>query len=100
MWYAIVTEDTPNSLEKRLVHRPEHLARLTALHEAGCLLLAGPFPAIDSANPGPAGFSGSLIVAEFNTLAEAEAWANADPFVSAGVYASVSVKPFRKTLPA
>ena len=100
MWYAIVTEDTPNSLEKRLVHRPEHLARLTALHEAGCLLLAGPFPAIDSADPGPAGFSGSLIVAEFNTLAEAEAWANADPFVSAGVYASVSVKPFRKTLPA
>ena len=100
MWYAIVTEDTPNSLEKRLVHRPEHLARLTALHEAGCLLLAGPFPAIDSADPGPAGFSGSLIVAEFNTLAEAEAWANADPFASAGVYASVSVKPFRKTLPA
>jgi uncharacterized protein len=92
MWYAIVTEDTAN--------RPAHLARLTALQEAGRLLLAGPFPAIDSIDPGPAGFTGSLIVAEFNTLAEAEAWANADPFVSAGVYASVSVKPFRKTLPA
>ena len=100
MWYAIVTEDTPNSLEKRLANRPAHLARLTALQEAGRLLLAGPFPAIDSIDPGPAGFTGSLIVAEFNTLAEAKAWANADPFVSAGVYASVSVKPFRKTLPA
>ena len=100
MWYAIVTEDTPNSLEKRLANRPAHLARLTALQEAGRLLLAGPFPAIDSLDPGPAGFTGSLIVAEFNTLAEAEAWANADPFVSIGVYASVSVKPFRKTLPA
>ena len=100
MWYAIVTEDTPNSLEKRLANRPAHLARHTALQEAGRLLLAGPFPAIDSIDPGPAGFTGSLIVAEFNTLAEAEAWANADPFVSAGVYASVSVKPFRKTLPA
>ncbi len=100
MWYAIVTEDTPNSLEKRLANRPAHLARLTALQELGRLLLAGPFPAIDSADPGPAGFTGSLIVAEFNTLAEAETWANADPFVSAGVYAGVSVKPFRKTMPA
>ena len=100
MWYAIVTEDTPNSLEKRLANRPAHLARLTALQEAGRLLLAGPFPAIDSIDPGPAGFTGSLIVAEFNTLAEAKTWASVDPFVSAGVYASVSVKPFRKTLPA
>jgi uncharacterized protein YciI len=100
MWYAIVTEDTPSSLEKRVVNRPSHLARLTALHEAGRLLLAGPFPAIDNLDPGPAGFTGSLIVADFNSLAEAETWANADPFVSAGVYASVSVKPFRKTLPA
>jgi len=100
MWYAIVTEDTPNSLEKRLANRPEHLARLTALHEAGRLLLAGPFPAIDSIDPGPAGFTGSLIVAEFNSLAEAETWANTDLFVSAGVYVNVSVKPFRKTLPA
>jgi uncharacterized protein len=100
MWYAIVTEDTPSSLEKRLANRPSHLARLNALHEVGRLLLAGPFPAIDSIDPGPAGFTGSLIVADFNSLAEAETWANADPFVSAGVYASVSVKPFRKTLPA
>ena len=100
MWYAIVTEDRPSSLEKRLANRPSHLARLNALHEAGRLLLAGPFPAIDSIDPGPAGFTGSLIVADFNCLAEAEAWANADPFVSAGVYASLSVKPFRKTLPA
>lgn len=100
MWYAIVTEDTPSSLEKRLANRPSHLARLTALHAVGRLLLAGPFPAIDSIDPGPAGFTGSLIVADFNSLAEAETWANADPFVSAGVYASVSVKPFRKTLPA
>jgi uncharacterized protein YciI len=100
MWYVIITEDTSNSLEKRLANRPAHLARLTALQELGRLLLAGPFPAIDSIDPGPAGFTGSLIVAEFNSLLEAETWANADPFVSAGVYASVSVKPFRKTMPA
>lgn len=100
MWYAIVTEDTPNSLEKRLANRPAHLARLTTMHDQGRLLLAGPFPAIDSIDPGPAGFTGSLIVAEFADLAEATAWANADPFVEAGVYANVSVKPFRKTLPA
>jgi len=100
MWYAIITEDTSNSLEKRLANRSAHLARLTALQELGRLLLAGPFPAIDSIDPGPAGFTGSLIVAEFNSLLEAETWANADPFVSAGVYASVSVKPFRKTMPA
>jgi len=100
MWYAIVTEDISHSLEKRLANRPAHLARLTALQELGRLLLAGPFPAIDSIDPGPAGFTGSLIVAEFNSLLEAETWANADPFVSAGVYASVSVKPFRKTMPA
>jgi hypothetical protein len=100
MWYAIMAEDTPHSLDKRLANRPAHLARLSALQEAGRLLLAGPFPAIDSADPGPAGFSGSLIVAEFNSLIEAQAWADADPFVSAGVYASVIVKPFRKTLPA
>lgn len=100
MWYAIVTEDTPSSLEKRLANRPAHLARLTTLHEAGRLLLAGPFPAIDNVDPGPAGFTGSLIVADFNSLTEAETWAQADPFVTAGVYASVSVKPFRKTLSA
>ncbi len=99
MWYSIVTEDTPNSLEKRLANRPCHLERLTTLHEAGRLLLAGPFPAIDSKDPGPAGYTGSLIVAEFESLEEAKNWANADPFVAAGVYASVNVKPFRKTLP-
>ena len=99
MWYSIVTEDTPNSLEKRLANRPYHLERLTTLHEAGRLLLAGPFPAIDSKDPGPAGYTGSLIVAEFESLEEAKNWANADPFVAAGVYASVNVKPFRKTLP-
>jgi uncharacterized protein YciI len=99
MWYAIMAEDTPNSLEKRLAARPAHLARITALQEAGRLLLAGPFPAIDSLDPGAAGFTGSLIVAEFACLAEANAWANDDPFVTNGVYANVVVKPFRKTLP-
>lgn len=100
MLYAIIAEDTPNSLEKRLAARPEHLARLQALQAAGKLLLAGPFPAIDSTDPGPAGYSGSLIVAEFESLETATAWANADPFVTAGVYGNVTVKPFRKTLPA
>jgi len=99
MWYAIIAEDAPNSLEKRLSARPEHLARLHALQDSGRLLLAGPFPAIDSTDPGPAGFSGSLIVAEFPSLEEAKQWANHDPFVSAGVYQHVTVKPFRKTLP-
>ncbi len=100
MWYAIVAEDTPNSLDKRMAARPAHLARLQALQEAGRLLVAGPFPAIDNVDPGPAGFTGSLIIAEFANLAQAKEWANNDPFVSAGVYAQVSVKPFRKTLPA
>ena len=99
MYYAIIAEDTPNSLEKRLSARPAHLARLTELQSQGRLLLAGPFPAIDSIDPGPAGFTGSLIVAEFSDLKAAQAWANADPFVSAGVYANVIVKPFCKTLP-
>ena len=100
MWYSIVAEDTPGSLEKRLANRPEHLTRLQALQDEGRLLLAGPFPAIDSIDPGPAGYTGSLIVAEFASLEIATAWANADPFMNAGVYASVTVKPFRKTLPA
>src|SRR5438445_8922173 len=100
MWYAIVAEDTPNSLEKRMAVRPEHFARLQSLQNEGRLLLAGPFPAIDSIDPGPAGYSGSLIVAEFTDLAAAQTWAQADPFVAAGVYANVTVKPFRKTLPA
>ena len=95
----IVAEDVENSLEKRLANRPAHLARLTELQSQGRLLLAGPFPSIDSIDPGPAGFSGSLIVAEFTSLDAAITWAEADPFVSAGVYANVIVKPFRKTLP-
>lgn len=99
MLYAIIAEDTPDSLEKRMANRPAHLARLTQLQNQGRLLLAGPMPAIDSTDPGPAGFTGSLIVAEFDDLDGATAWANADPFVSAGVYAKVVVKPFRKTLP-
>jgi uncharacterized protein YciI len=99
MWYAIIAEDTPNSLEKRLGARPAHLARLQALQEAGRLLLAGPFPAVDSNDPGAAGFTGSLIVAEFESLLAAQTWANEDPFMTANVYANVRVKPFRKTLP-
>jgi uncharacterized protein len=99
MLYTIIAEDAPNSLEKRLEFRPKHLARLNELLEQGRLILAGPFPAIDSIDPGEAGFSGSLIVAEFSDLASAQAWANADPFVNAGVYQNVIVKPFRKTLP-
>jgi uncharacterized protein YciI len=99
MLYAIVGEETPDSLEKRLAARPAHAARLQALQEQGRLLLAGPFPAVDAADPGPAGFTGSLIVAEFPSLGEAEAWAQADPFVAAGVYAQVTVKPFKKTFP-
>jgi uncharacterized protein YciI len=100
MLYAIVALDHPDSLEKRLAARPQHLARLNALLGEGRLQLAGPFPAIDAEQPGPAGFTGSLIVADFDSLAAAEEWAKADPYVEAGVYASVSVKPFRKTLPA
>ncbi|MEI8363706.1 MAG: YciI family protein [Betaproteobacteria bacterium] len=100
MWYAIMAEDVPNSLEKRLAARPEHLSRLQTLQDAGRLLLAGPFPAIDSHDPGPAGFTGSLIVAEFSNLEAAKVWANNDPFVITGAYQHVTVKPFRKTLPA
>lgn len=100
MLYAIVGQDVPDSLNQRLATRPAHLERLHALQQSGRLLLAGPFPAIDSNDPGPAGFTGSLIVAEFDTLAAAQVWADADPYVAAGVYASVSVKPFKKTLPA
>lgn len=99
MWYAIMAEDSPNSLEKRLQARPQHLARLELLQNAGRLLLAGPFPAIDSNDPGTNGYSGSLIVAEFDSLADAEEWAGNDPFTICGVYQRVSVKPFRKTLP-
>jgi uncharacterized protein YciI len=99
MWYAITANDHPDSLARRLANRPAHLERLHALQAEGRLLLAGPFPAIDSEDPGPAGFSGSLIVAEFSDLAAARAWADADPFVASGVYREVSVRPFRKVLP-
>lgn len=99
MLYAILGEDVPDSLGRRAPVRPAHLARLEVLKAAGRLVLAGPLPAIDSPNPGPAGFSGSLVVAEFPSLEEARAWAQADPYVAAGVYASVTVKPFLKVLP-
>jgi uncharacterized protein YciI len=99
MWYAIMAQDYPESLALRLAHRPAHLARLQGLQETGRLLLAGPFPAIDSIDPGPSGFTGSLIVAEFESLEAATLWANTDPFALNGVYAAIQVKPFRKTLP-
>lgn len=99
MLYAVISEDVPNSLERRLTARPDHLARLEALRDEGRLVLAGPHPAVDSESPGEAGFSGSLIVAEFEDLASAQAWADADPYVIAGVYAKVIVKPFLKVLP-
>lgn len=99
MWYAILAEDHEDSLERRLAARPDHLERLHALRKEGRLLLAGPHPAIDAEDPGPAGFSGSLVVAEFESLEAAQAWADTDPYVAAGVYARVTVKPFRKVLP-
>ena len=99
MWYAIIAEDVENSLERRLAARPNHLARLGQLVEEGRLLVAGPHPATDSEDPGGAGFTGSLIIAEFPDLAAAEAWAEADPYVKAGVYADVKVKPFKRVLP-
>ncbi len=99
LYYAIVGEDVAGSLDQRLAARPAHLERLNQLKDEGRLLLAGPFPAIDSPDPGPAGFSGSLIVAAFDSLQAAQAWADADPYVAAGVYAQVSVKPFKRVLP-
>ncbi|MEO3865591.1 YciI family protein [Rheinheimera fenheensis] len=99
MFYMIYSEDVANSLEKRLATRPAHLARLEQLKSEGRLLLAGPLPAIDSLDPGAAGFTGSLVVAEFASLAEAQAWADADPYLAAGVYARSTVKPFKKVLP-
>ncbi|ALP53413.1 hypothetical protein Tel_09770 [Candidatus Tenderia electrophaga] len=99
MLYAIIGRDKDNSLEQRLAARPEHLQRLEALKGQGRLLLAGPFPAIDSEDPGPAGFSGSLIVAEFESLEAAQQWADQDPYVAAGVYQSVTIRPFKKVLP-
>jgi len=99
MFYAIISEDIKDSLTRRKEARPAHLARLTELQQQGRLLLAGPYPAIDSDDPGEAGFTGSLVVAEFVDLTQAQAWADADPYVAAGVYANVIVKPFKKVLP-
>lgn len=100
MFYAIVGEDRPDTLAQRLAARPDHVQRLQALQAEGRLLMAGPFPAIDAPDPGPAGFTGSLIVAEFPSLTAARAWADADPYVAAGVYDRVTVRPFKKVLPA
>ena len=100
MLYAIVGEDVPSSLDARVKIRPQHLARLTELQNEGRLVLAGPFPALDTVDPGPAGFTGSLIVAEFDSLDAAKTWADADPYLAAGVYQSVSVRPFKQVFPA
>ena len=99
MLYAIISQDVENSLAKRIVARPDHVARLNQLKVEGRLILAGPHPAIDSIDPGDAGFTGSLIVAEFENLKEARSWADADPYVATGVYSSVIVKNFNKVLP-
>ncbi|MGA9666537.1 MAG: YciI family protein [Gallionella sp.] len=99
MWYAIIGHDVPDSLDKRMAARPAHVARLQELQSQGRLLLAGPFPAVDAIDPGAAGYTGSLIVAEFDTLNAAREWADADPYMKAGVYEGVRVQPFRKTFP-
>jgi uncharacterized protein YciI len=99
MLYAIISEDVEGSLEQRKAAREQHIERLLELKRQGRLILAGPCPAIDSDDPGPAGFTGSLIVAEFHSLSAAQAWADADPYITAGVYEHVRVKPFKKVLP-
>lgn len=99
MLYMICATDVANSLDKRLAARPAHLERLNALKAEGRLIMAGPFPAVDSPDPGPAGFTGSLVVAEFDSLEDAQSWADADPYIKAGVYESVIVKPYKKVLP-
>lgn len=99
MWYAIISEDVENSLPMRATAREAHLERVKTLVNEGRLLVAGPHPAVDAEDPGPAGFSGSLIVADFPSLDEAKSWADADPYVAAGVYARVVVKPFKRVLP-
>lgn len=99
MWYAIMSEDIDGTLEKRLAARPDHVARLTDLVDEGRLLIAGPHPAVDSPDPGPAGFTGSLVVAEFDSLEDARAWAGEDPYITAGVYGNVTIKPFNRVLP-
>lgn len=100
MLYAMIGEDVPASSERRAAARPAHLARLQELIAGGRLILAGPFPAIDAADPGPAGMTGSLVVAEFESIEEARSWLNADPYVTEGVFATVTVKPFRQVFPA
>ena len=100
MLYSIVGRDVPDSLERRVAARPAHVARLQLLQTEGRLVLAGPFPAVDAVDPGAAGFTGSLIVAEFSSWQAAKDWANADPYVAAGVYAEVQVQPFKRTFPA
>lgn len=99
MFYAIIAEDKPGTLDARLKARPEHLARLVALKDQGKLLMAGPHPAIDSEDPGEAGFTGSLVIAEFDSLVHAQQWAKNDPYIVAGVYDKVIVKPYKKVLP-
>lgn len=99
MLYAIIAEDIENSLDKRLAARPDHLKRLEQLRDEGRLIIAGPHPAIDAEDPGPAGFTGSLIIAEFDSLASARSWADDDPYIHAGVYEQVTIKPMRKVLP-
>lgn len=99
MLYAIIGRDVPDSLAQRLAVRPAHLERLESLKNEGRLVLAGPLPAIDSPDPGPAGFTGSLVVADFTSLKDAQTWAEADPYMKAGVYANVEVTPFKKVLP-
>ncbi|MCG5535111.1 YciI family protein [Ectothiorhodospira mobilis] len=99
MLYAIISQDVEDSLERRQSARPAHLERLQALQDAGRLVLAGPCPAVDAPDPGPAGFTGSLVVAEFDSLEAARAWADEDPYMAAGVYAQVTVKPFKKVFP-
>lgn len=99
MFYAIIAEDVKNSLDKRLAARPDHIARLETLKEQNRLFVAGPHPAVDDENPGDDGFTGSLIIAEFDSLQQAQDWANNDPYIKAGVYDKVTVKPFKKVLP-
>ena len=99
MWYAIISEDVNNSLELRAKARQVHVARLQALVDEGRLLTAGPNPAVDAENPGLAGFTGSLVIADFPSLPDAQAWADADPYIEAGVYEKVLVKPFKRVLP-
>lgn len=99
MWYSIVAQDIPGTHDKRMAARPDHVARLLQLKDEGRLFVAGPNPAIDSEEPAEAGFTGSLIIAEFASLTDAQAWADLDPYITAGVYGDVQVKPFKKVLP-